>query len=296
MSIAKFSIQQPVLVNLFMIFIIIAGLFSFNSISKEEFPEISLNAVTIITTYPGVSPEEIEELITKPIEEEVANVDDIDNITSFSSEGRSLITVSFKIEAGDLYRKKQEVQTEVELLAKWHYPRKVPLRVLREQLIRLMINQFIIISSDDVLTTDDLSDPEIFHILIRFEVFTLEEPHNFTLYLKKDHDGDKTIIDSVHYLPAAGWHHIDVTRNTTGWFSVYHNGSPIMEGKDTDIDTSELFWLQFEEWQMIDNVVVSDTIDITPTTTPPPFDWLPIGIGVSAVVIIAVLVIILKRR
>ncbi|MCK5514262.1 MAG: efflux RND transporter permease subunit, partial [Deltaproteobacteria bacterium] len=114
MSIAKFSIQQPVLVNLFMIFIIIAGLFSFNSISKEEFPEISLNAVTIITTYPGVSPKEIEELITKPIEEEVANVDDIDNITSFSSEGRSLITVSFKIEAGDLYRKKQEVQTEVD--------------------------------------------------------------------------------------------------------------------------------------------------------------------------------------
>jgi len=94
MSIARFSIQQPVLVNLFMIFIIIAGLFSFNSISKEEFPEISLNAVTIITTYPGVSPKEIEELITKPIEEEVANVDDIDNITSFSSEGRSLITVS----------------------------------------------------------------------------------------------------------------------------------------------------------------------------------------------------------
>jgi len=114
MSIARFSIQQPVLVNLFMIFIIIAGLFAFNSISKEEFPEISLNAVTIITTYPGVSPEEIEELITKPIEEEVADVDDIDNITSFSSEGRSLITVSFKIEAGDIYRKKQEVQTEVD--------------------------------------------------------------------------------------------------------------------------------------------------------------------------------------
>jgi len=114
MSIAKFSIQQPVLVNLFMVLVIIAGLFAFNSISKEEFPEISLNAVTIITTYQGVSPEEIEGLITKPIEEEVADIDDIDNITSFSSEGRSLITVMFKLEAGDIYRKKQEVQTEVD--------------------------------------------------------------------------------------------------------------------------------------------------------------------------------------
>jgi multidrug efflux pump subunit AcrB len=97
-----------------MFFIIVAGFFAFNNISKEEFPEISLNAVTIITTYPGVSPEEIEELITKPIEEEVTDVEDIDNITSFSSEGRSLITVKFKIEAGDIYRKKQEVQTEVD--------------------------------------------------------------------------------------------------------------------------------------------------------------------------------------
>jgi HAE1 family hydrophobic/amphiphilic exporter-1 len=65
MSIAKFSIQQPVLVNLFMVLVIMAGLFAFNSISKEEFPEISLNAVSIITTYRGVAPEEIEELITR---------------------------------------------------------------------------------------------------------------------------------------------------------------------------------------------------------------------------------------
>ena len=114
MSIAKFSIQQPVLVNLFMVLVIMAGLFAFNSISKEEFPEISLNAVSITTTYRGVAPEEIEELITKPIEEEIADIDDIDSITSFSSEGRSLVSVQFKLEAGDIYRKKQEVQTEVD--------------------------------------------------------------------------------------------------------------------------------------------------------------------------------------
>ncbi len=114
MSISKFSIEQPVFVNLFMALIIIAGFFAFNSISKEEFPEISLNAVSITTLYPGVSPEEIEALITKPIEEEISDIDDIDSIKSFSSEGRSLVTVTFKIEATDIYRKKQEVQTEVD--------------------------------------------------------------------------------------------------------------------------------------------------------------------------------------
>jgi len=97
-----------------MILIVVAGVFAFQNISKEEFPEIALNGVTILTTYPGVSPEEIEELITKPLEEEISDIDYIDNISSFSSEGRSLITVEFTLEAGDIYRKLQEVQTEVE--------------------------------------------------------------------------------------------------------------------------------------------------------------------------------------
>lgn len=114
MFIPRFSIQQPILVNLSMILIIVAGLFAFQNISKEEFPEITLNGVTILTLYPGVAPEEIEELITKPLEEEISDIEDIDNISSFSSEGRSLITVEFTLEAGDIYRKLQEVQTEVE--------------------------------------------------------------------------------------------------------------------------------------------------------------------------------------
>ena len=79
MHISKFSIDQPILVNLSMVLIIVAGIMAFRNISKEEFPEISLNGLSIVTAYPGVSPEEIEELITKPIEEEISDIDDIDN-------------------------------------------------------------------------------------------------------------------------------------------------------------------------------------------------------------------------
>ncbi len=114
MHISKFSIEQPILVNLSMILIIVAGLMAFRNIPKEEFPEISLNGLSIVTAYPGVSPEEIEELITKPIEEEISDIDDIDNISSFSSEGRSLVTIEFTLDADDIYRKLQEVQSEIE--------------------------------------------------------------------------------------------------------------------------------------------------------------------------------------
>jgi len=113
MSIPKFSTEQPVFVNLFMILVLVAGIFSVISIPKEEWPEIPVNTVTIKTLYPGAAPEEIEELITKPIEDEVCNVEDVWYVASFTSEGRSTVNVYFDPDIRDYYRKLQEVQTEV---------------------------------------------------------------------------------------------------------------------------------------------------------------------------------------
>jgi len=113
MSIPKFSTEQPVFVNLFMILMLIVGVFSFISIPKEEWPAIPVNTVTIQTVYPGAAPEEIEEMITKPIEEEVLAVEDVWYIASFTSEGRSTVNVYFDTDSKDYYRKLQDVQTEV---------------------------------------------------------------------------------------------------------------------------------------------------------------------------------------
>jgi hypothetical protein len=116
----------------------------------------------------------------------------------------------------------------------------------------------------------------------------------FSLSLIKWHGGLRTTIDtSDDTLPVADWHHIDVTRNTAGWFSVYHNGSPtpIMEGEDTELDTSELFVVSLADWLLIDNVVVSDEI---PT---PSLSWVLIVIGGGvAVVVIMVAIALLRRR
>ncbi|MCP4715745.1 MAG: efflux RND transporter permease subunit [Deltaproteobacteria bacterium] len=113
MSIPRFAISQPVLVNLSMALIFIAGLVTFKNIPKEEWSNVTINTVQIVTVYRGASPEEIEELITKPIEEEVLDLDDVDYIAAFSSEGRSVINVNFVQEVDDIYRKIQIVQNEV---------------------------------------------------------------------------------------------------------------------------------------------------------------------------------------
>ncbi|MFX1484933.1 MAG: hypothetical protein ACFFCP_17280 [Promethearchaeota archaeon] len=100
--------------------------------------------------------------------------------------------------------------------------------------------------------------------------------------------GAVTIDSAEDPIPLAGWLHIEVTRTTAGLFSVYHNGSLIMQGAHTEMETSELFMFWGYHQEMFDNFIVSDA---------PPIDsMLIVIIGVSAVVIIAVVAIFLKRR
>jgi hypothetical protein len=145
---------------------------------------------------------------------------------------------------------------------------------------------------------------------IHFDVFTTEEPHNFTLSLVKRFNNERIVIDVEGNVPVAGWHHIVVTRNTTGYFYVYHNDSLIMQGEDTDIDTSEMLWMWNAQWQMVDNFVVYDEVvdhtstpttttpTSTPTTAPPPFPPLVIGLigGISAGVVILLVIVVLRRK
>jgi hypothetical protein len=127
---------------------------------------------------------------------------------------------------------------------------------------------------------------------------TSEGGRAFSFRLNTWIGGDWDTIDSSETRVSIGdWHHIDVIRNSTGSFSVYLNGSLVMEGVHTELTTSELFVVSLNSWVMIDNVVVNNEPIPPPTpTTPTPVDWLPIGIGVAAVVIVVVLVIFLKRR
>ena len=71
------------------ILIALAGVMAYNIMPKESFPEIKQPMVYINTIYPGNSPEDIENLITRPIEKELKSMDGIKKITSTSSENYS---------------------------------------------------------------------------------------------------------------------------------------------------------------------------------------------------------------
>jgi hypothetical protein len=143
--------------------------------------------------------------------------------------------------------------------------------------------------SNDINNVTDVADPEdwsCYGLKIRAAIVT--EGQKFYLSLTKWYRGVFTILDDTDsYLPVVGCHHIDVSRTIEGLFHVYVNGSLVMQGEDNEMTTSKLFVVSLADWNMIDNVVVDDA---------PPTDWLPIAIvGVSAVAIIVVVVIFLRR-
>lgn len=116
MSIPSFSVKQPVLVNLIVILILVGGTFSYRNMAKDRFPDVSVEMIMVQTIMPGASPKEIEQLITTPLEEEIAKVDEIDSIVSVSSEGASIIAIELEAGVADVFEKLTEIQNQIELV------------------------------------------------------------------------------------------------------------------------------------------------------------------------------------
>ncbi|MFH1562653.1 MAG: efflux RND transporter permease subunit [Nitrospirota bacterium] len=95
MNIPELSVKRPVSMLMVMLIIIIIGIVAFSKLTIDLMPDIDYPVTTIITNYEGVAPEEIEELLTKPIEDAVSTVSDVKKISSTSQEGVSLVTVEF---------------------------------------------------------------------------------------------------------------------------------------------------------------------------------------------------------
>lgn len=95
MNLIAFCIKRPVTTIMFFLGIVILGIFCTLRMPIDLLPEITYPAINISTTYSGAGPEEIEDLITVPVEQAVATVNKVRSITSVSEEGRSRVTVQF---------------------------------------------------------------------------------------------------------------------------------------------------------------------------------------------------------
>lgn len=92
---SKYSVKKPFTVFVAVILIIILGVISFTSMTTDLLPKMDLPYAVIMTTYVGASPEKVENIVTKPLEQSMATVSNIKNVSSISSENSSVVILEF---------------------------------------------------------------------------------------------------------------------------------------------------------------------------------------------------------
>lgn len=95
---SRFSVKKPYTVVVSVILVIILGVVAFTEMTPDLLPSINLPYALVMTTYPGATPEEVETVVTKPIEQSMATLSNINNITSTSSENVSMVILEFNDE------------------------------------------------------------------------------------------------------------------------------------------------------------------------------------------------------
>lgn len=96
MSLYGSAVKRPVMTTLCFVAVIILGLFSLVKLPIDLYPDIDTNTLMVITMYPGASAEDIEQNVTKPLENTLNSVEHLKHITSNSRENTSVITMEFE--------------------------------------------------------------------------------------------------------------------------------------------------------------------------------------------------------
>lgn len=109
----EFSVANRVTVNLLALLVAGLGILAYLQLNREMFPDFSRQAIRINTLYQGASPEEVEELITAKIEEEVSQLAELSELSSLSQEGRSEILMKFQPET-DMSRALSDVRAALD--------------------------------------------------------------------------------------------------------------------------------------------------------------------------------------
>ena len=96
MKLAQISVNRPVTTLMIFVAMVVLGLVSMSMLGLDLMPELEIPSVSVITGYEGAGPEEIETLITEPMEDTLSTISGVDEVISVSKEGMSTVTLRFE--------------------------------------------------------------------------------------------------------------------------------------------------------------------------------------------------------
>lgn len=111
-GLSKLAVQRPITFLMTSLILIGFGIFGVSQLRLNLYPDVSFPTITIFTGYEGVAPEDIEALVTRPIEEQVGSISGIRRVRSLSSQGASVVKLNFNW-GTDLYEAENDVRKQL---------------------------------------------------------------------------------------------------------------------------------------------------------------------------------------
>jgi len=160
MKLTELSIKRPIMITMVLMIMVLLGAFAFFDMPIDLFPSVNIPVVTVTTIYPGASPDEIKNSITKVIEDEVSSLSGIKKVLSYSLENVSMVVIEFTMD-NDVDIVAQDVRDKIEAI-KYKLPTdaKEPF-VLKYDLNSKPIMEFVLSGPYPIHQLYDYADKEI---------------------------------------------------------------------------------------------------------------------------------------
>ncbi len=115
MFLSDLSIKRPIMISMVLIALLLFGTIAYFGLNLDLVPDVSFPVITIQTVYPGAGPREIETQVSKKIEDAVSSISKIDEMTSYSMEAVSYVTIMFELDK-NIDIANQEVKDKVDAI------------------------------------------------------------------------------------------------------------------------------------------------------------------------------------
>src|ERR1700733_14278849 len=112
MNLADLSIRRPVFITCVVILMLAVGILGMKKLGVDLFPDVTFPVVVVQTTYKGAGPQEIETLVSKPLEDEISTLGGLKRLSSVNQEGTSQVIAEFTLET-DIKNAEQEIRDRV---------------------------------------------------------------------------------------------------------------------------------------------------------------------------------------
>lgn len=168
MNLASFSIKRPVTMLMIIAIMLVLGFISFTRLGIDLFPNFVYPGAVVITEYKGASPQEVESMITQPLEQMLSTISNVKNIQSFSSEGNSTVFVEFNW-GTDMDMAALDMREQVDFIKPFLPEGAKSPMVIKFDPSMMPVMQLALYGGNDIVQLKNIADDVITKRLLRLE-------------------------------------------------------------------------------------------------------------------------------